>query len=227
MILRRIAEAIRDQSWFTVVIELMIVVIGIVIGLQVDGWNQTRKDRIEERQILVRLQADIEATIAELNESLEREDLYLETLVDASMILQGDASGSLSEEHCRVIWRSHIVAHIAPTTIVSLEDIVASGRLRLISDPRLSLALTGYQSGLAASRTQFDFVVQDIANLVDNHPEVLPRKLNDVVFCDFEAIMSNQTIQNRILSNLARRKGINAVRKSQLASLHGILSMIP
>ena len=38
MILRRLADAIRDQSWFTVALEIMIVVIGIFIGLQVDGW---------------------------------------------------------------------------------------------------------------------------------------------------------------------------------------------
>jgi hypothetical protein len=43
MILRRMADAIRQQNWFTVVIEVFIVVVGIFIGLQVDDWSQSRK----------------------------------------------------------------------------------------------------------------------------------------------------------------------------------------
>lgn len=49
MILRRLAEGIRQQDWFTFVVELLIVVVGIIIGLQVDDWNEMRKDRLEER----------------------------------------------------------------------------------------------------------------------------------------------------------------------------------
>jgi hypothetical protein len=43
MILRRIAEALRRQDWSTIVVEILIVVIGILIGLQVDGWNERRE----------------------------------------------------------------------------------------------------------------------------------------------------------------------------------------
>ena len=59
MILRKLADAIKEQSWFTVVLEILIVVIGIFIGLQVDGWNQQRKDRIDGQFFLKRLHNDI------------------------------------------------------------------------------------------------------------------------------------------------------------------------
>ena len=39
MILRKMADAIRGQNWFTVVLEILIVVIGIFIALQVDDWK--------------------------------------------------------------------------------------------------------------------------------------------------------------------------------------------
>lgn len=45
MILRKLADAIAAQNWFTVVLEVLIVVVGIFIGLQVDDWNEIRKDR--------------------------------------------------------------------------------------------------------------------------------------------------------------------------------------
>lgn len=55
MILRRLADAIRTQNWFTVVLEVAIVVVGIFIGLQVDDWNQRRVDKVREQAILASL----------------------------------------------------------------------------------------------------------------------------------------------------------------------------
>jgi len=66
MILRRLADAIRDQSWFTVALEIMIVVIGIFIGLQVDGWNERRKDRSTERDYLERLLVETRLNIKQV-----------------------------------------------------------------------------------------------------------------------------------------------------------------
>lgn len=45
MIQQRLAAAINQHNWFTVTIEILIVVTGIFIGLQVDDWNEARKDR--------------------------------------------------------------------------------------------------------------------------------------------------------------------------------------
>lgn len=45
MILQRMAQAIRRQNWFQVIIEIFIVVIGIFLGLQVTEWNDTRQDK--------------------------------------------------------------------------------------------------------------------------------------------------------------------------------------
>ena len=71
MILRRLAVAIRDQSWFTVAIEVLIVVVGIIIGLQVDGWNETRKDRIIEHRYLERLSEELDQDIDEMQYGVE------------------------------------------------------------------------------------------------------------------------------------------------------------
>ena len=39
MILRKLAAAISDQNWFSVALEILIVVVGIFIGLQLDDWS--------------------------------------------------------------------------------------------------------------------------------------------------------------------------------------------
>lgn len=47
MVIRRIREHVTTHNWFAVGVDFLIVVAGIVIGTQVNNWNQ---DRIETRQ---------------------------------------------------------------------------------------------------------------------------------------------------------------------------------
>ena len=68
MILRKLAEAVRKQSWSTIVLEVLIVVVGIFFGLQVDAWNQNLKDRTAEAVYLERLRADTASNIAEVKD---------------------------------------------------------------------------------------------------------------------------------------------------------------
>lgn len=63
MILRKLAEAIRKQDWFVVVLEILIVVIGIYIGLQVDDWNQRRQERGLLDDYMERLYAEVVSNI--------------------------------------------------------------------------------------------------------------------------------------------------------------------
>ena len=59
MILRRMADGIRQQDWFTVIVEVLVVVVGIFLGLQVDDWNQARENRHAEQEFLNRLHEDV------------------------------------------------------------------------------------------------------------------------------------------------------------------------
>ncbi len=60
MILARIARAIREQNWFAVVLEFLIVILGVVIGFQVTAWNSARDDEARARGYLERIHADLE-----------------------------------------------------------------------------------------------------------------------------------------------------------------------
>ena len=65
MLLRRITQHVREQNWFAVVLDFLIVLIGIYVGLQVDNWNEDRKSRIEERDYLLRLAEDVDGSLAQ------------------------------------------------------------------------------------------------------------------------------------------------------------------
>lgn len=66
MIINKLATALRRQDWFTVLLEVAIVVVGIFIALQVDDWNDARDAQTSEAQYLERFTDEIELTIAHI-----------------------------------------------------------------------------------------------------------------------------------------------------------------
>ena len=52
MILRRFMLHIKEQNWFAVVIEVMIVVVGIFLALQADNWKQSVEDSDKDTRSL-------------------------------------------------------------------------------------------------------------------------------------------------------------------------------
>lgn len=59
MILRRLTDALRNQDWFTVAVELLIVVLGVFLGLQVNNWNEARVAEQRREQIVAALITDL------------------------------------------------------------------------------------------------------------------------------------------------------------------------
>ena len=56
----------REQNWFAVVLEFVLVIAGVVIGFQVTAWNAERGERESEANHLAYLAKDLNADIEEL-----------------------------------------------------------------------------------------------------------------------------------------------------------------
>lgn len=64
MIFRRFAANLRRQDWTAVAVELLIVILGVFIGLQVDNWNQARQERQRLTVLVQGMRADMHDTDA-------------------------------------------------------------------------------------------------------------------------------------------------------------------
>ncbi|MDT8442537.1 MAG: DUF6090 family protein, partial [Desulfuromonadales bacterium] len=87
MILRRIAAAFRRQDWSTVGVEIIIVVLGVFIGLQVNNWNESRRDRQLGAEYTVRLIADLEQDLSAARTLASYYDDVTEAIKDADWLL--------------------------------------------------------------------------------------------------------------------------------------------
>lgn len=60
MILQNISKAIREQNYYAVALEFVIVIAGVVIGFQIQAWNEGRADKLREQNYLERLIGDFQ-----------------------------------------------------------------------------------------------------------------------------------------------------------------------
>ncbi|KCZ82932.1 hypothetical protein HAD_14632 [Hyphomonas adhaerens MHS-3] len=139
MILQRLATSIRKQDWFTVFIETLIVVFGVFIGLQVNNWNEARKDRIQAETSRERLIADLRA---DLDAFAIRRQWYEEVLEAALRVddaLQSDPPDTVDEtwRFVRDSWIAGGEWPFAPSAQIYKElqnagdlDLIASGSMQ-------------------------------------------------------------------------------------------------
>jgi len=59
MILANITRAIREQNYYAVVLEFVIVIAGVVIGFQINAWNEGRAEKAQGRAYLALLENEI------------------------------------------------------------------------------------------------------------------------------------------------------------------------
>jgi len=72
MLLRRITKHVKDQNWFAVFLDFIIVVAGVFIGIQVANWNEAHSVRKEQRVMLEQLHDDLAPRIEYWREGNER-----------------------------------------------------------------------------------------------------------------------------------------------------------
>jgi len=144
MILRYLADAIRGQKWFTVLIELAVVVVGIFLGLQIDDWNERRKENSLERGYIERLEAEVDANIAVYQTAIQRAAEtdrtyrdYFDYLHDPAVALPGES------ELLAVLCRVGIQSRLRFDNTV-YDELVSTGRLDIIRYIELTRSLKTY-----------------------------------------------------------------------------------
>ena len=73
MLLRRITQHVKEQNWFAVGIDFLIVVVGILIAFQITSWNDGRSARQLESEYMILLTTDLRTIEGNLSEQLAQE----------------------------------------------------------------------------------------------------------------------------------------------------------
>jgi hypothetical protein len=163
MILRRLAQNLREQNWTAITIEFVLLVAGVFLGIQVANWNEARAERQLEQATLSRLLEDYREIVQRGDAYLARSQQQLRLMARwIELADRGELSGldqlrtmlvALYEQEGSPLARSIAKGPVTdlittvvggerrPEASVTFQQLVASGDLRLISDEALRSAL--------------------------------------------------------------------------------------
>jgi len=133
--------------------EILLVVIGILIALQINNWNEARKlDKVRQyyyNQILEDLETDkshVESMSKKIDSSLKNYNIYMETFNEPNLPVEVIA------ENLRKISITPAIFYLITTTTKSL---IGSGEIKIL-DAEIRNTLTTYNANRELVRTLYE-----------------------------------------------------------------------
>lgn len=148
MQVKRLAARLREQDWFAVAIELIVVVVGILIALQLDQWATDRAERKLENTYLWRLAGDLRAEQQGVHDAQQ----FARNRLEAVALLEDMADGQTGNVDPRRIpwavetasWRS-----FPQTTAYVANELRTSGQMNIIQSVELRKDLADHYAQIA------------------------------------------------------------------------------
>jgi len=146
--------------------EIVLVVIGILIALQINNWNDLRKEHASEHRLLEALNEEFRSNL----EILEQTISFNDSIIAKSLELGEFTAPELEHFDEKAI--SKLMVRVFKDDIKyipnqgSIDDIFYSGKLSILRDTNLRKALSTWQSSLEGVKNQEKYVLdrRDIAH---------------------------------------------------------------
>ena len=214
MILRRISESLRRQDWATVLLEIVIVVLGVFIGIEVANWNAANADQREQIRLLSELSADLAADIREIEDVRAAAGIRVKAIEDLLREDEGSARTALSDSEFRYVADGETAEKfaqipeyqpdnpyaypIAATFIRTLdgnrhtyETLLNINGFRLIEDRNLVRAIQAYYARVDEVRDLEDFVVESRNDIFEQLHRHGISRISRISFDELQTIVHN------------------------------------
>jgi hypothetical protein len=125
--------------------EVVLVVIGILIALNINNWNEKQKDRVIEQDILVQLLEEYETNLKQLENKIQLRNIIIKSSIEVLGYIDSPIN----------INKDSLIKKIAtlrydPTFDPIQNDLISSGNIRLIQNKNLRKMLSNWSSDVVA-----------------------------------------------------------------------------
>jgi len=140
------ARHLRRQDWFAVGIELLIVILGVFLGLQVNEWAADRADQRRSEMYVERLVVDLQTDLQRRQELVA----YYDAVFDSAERAHAMLSDPRSDNRALIINAYRATEYnYSPPTSATWDEIVSSGDLSLLPTPALEGASAYFRDDTA------------------------------------------------------------------------------
>jgi len=194
----RLVRRLREHDWLAALIEVLIVVIGILIALEVSNWNQQRIDAARKRAYLGRIAADLET---DLRVNGNRDRFMAQVNRYGQQAIRHADSGALAEAST---WKTVLAYFQAGQFFAysresnAFDEMRDAGDLGLIQDPQLRSQLAFYYA--SNTNRMSDFM---IFNLIPEYRQdvrsLTPTPVQEYIWSHCFAILSGSGRDQRMI----------------------------
>ena len=128
--------------------EIVLVVIGILIALQINNWNEDRKDRLKENELKMALLSDFQETKTRLKETIKNQQLVINS--SRQLILKYEAKQliSIKDSLPNFIGSGFTSWWRAEPVTKTYQSMISTGNIELLSNNVLKQKLAEFHAEL-------------------------------------------------------------------------------
>jgi hypothetical protein len=167
MIPSRITEHLKEQNWFAVGVDFLIVVIGILLAFQITEWAGARSDRAREAQIIGDLLADLDIDRRQYANAIAADE-YRISAANASLVEAGlspiefdwqesstdvvDYSFEISDitsfpaGRLDRLWSDVVIGYHPTPSTLTYDTMVGAGDIKIIQDRAIVREIQAYHN---------------------------------------------------------------------------------
>jgi hypothetical protein len=189
--------------------EIALVMVGILLALQVNNWNEERKIRIAEQSILQNLRTELILNIQNLETDISYHELAHQCSFELLRLFGTDISSIPSISLDTLLFNAETV-YTFEVRNGYIKSIISSGNLDYLQNEKLKSMLTSFEGEVVDGLEEFDVVKSLIINrlwpAIDGKISSSNRILADGEYKDFPkgfyASDYQWFFQNRVLEDI-------------------------
>jgi len=218
--------------------EIILVVIGILIALSINNWNENRKNYIKSNAILLNLKTEFLTNKADLLETSERNTKKY-NLVKEILSFTGQANENLTKEKSDELIYNIFAGNTADVSTGFIDDLLNSSNIYLIKNDSLRQKLTNWNKELFDHKTEsevdyrifyrnnFILFMQKNYSYEKRGNNILPNlEFKSTFTKDYKSIYKSKEFENIVITKLILLNNANKGYKELIDIIDEIISLI-
>lgn len=151
---RKIRQQLLSENKFSKYLlyaigEIILVVIGILIALQINNNNNYKEQRRTEQEYLISLQTEFKSNLKKINVSIDENEVRLNALEDLITLFDFSVLDSTSNKSISLMIHPVFGSDLSyKPSLGVLSDIISSGKLNIILNQNLRQKLASFEGSL-------------------------------------------------------------------------------
>ncbi len=222
MILRRFMQHMNEQNWLAVGLDLIVVITGIFLGMQLTEWNESRKNRKLEEVYLNRLYSDVQANVHAISRIRRLHQDYFEHIIDVADYLQKGVPDKSRHDVLAKKRLGDTVLPAVPLRTGSWDELVSTGRLNILRNEELRAFLQSMMSESKFAVDQLNYFRQEslsIATALDKFRTIRIKSDPEhsmIIHRNFKPFLGDQSLIDMLGDAAAQHYMIGHYRQIEL-----------